>query len=183
MKKLYVPWRTNYTKTVTGSVKKQSKSNCIFCKQVADTNDKHHFILGRYQHCFVILNLYPYNAGHLLILPYKHISSLHALTDKERTELINLTSIGVEILEKELKSEGTNIGINLGKVAGGSLPGHLHMHIVPRWQGDTNFLPALTEDVKTISFDLHQIYDNLKPHFKKLETKKTVEKALTDKVK
>jgi|SRR5579859_1002828 len=151
----------------------QSKSNqkksCIFCTQISDSQDKQHFVLGRYKHCFIILNLYPYNAGHLLILPYKHVPSLEKLTQQERAELIDLTSHSVEILDLVLKSEGTNIGINLGRVAGGSLPGHIHMHVLPRWSGDTNFLPALTEDVKTISVDLHQIYDKLKPFFKKLE--------------
>jgi ATP adenylyltransferase len=166
MKKLYAPWRTSYSKSIDT---KEHTAQCIFCAQIKDTQDEHHFILGRYKYCFVMLNLYPYNAGHLLIIPYKHVATLEQLSDQERTELINLTSHSVVILTKVLKCEGSNIGMNLGKASGGSVLDHLHQHVLPRWYGDTNFLPALTEDVKTISFDLKEIYNDLKPSFKKLE--------------
>jgi ATP adenylyltransferase len=165
MKKLYAPWRTPYTKTIDS---KKEGDACVFCAQIKDTNDEHNFILARYKHCFVILNLYPYNAGHLLIIPYKHVAGLEQLSDEERSEIMNVTNKALVIVNKQLKCDGINIGMNLGKASGGSLLDHIHQHLVPRWYGDTNFLPVLTEEVKTISFDLKEIYKDLKPLFTKL---------------
>ena len=167
VKKLYVPWRSKYTKTVTGPVIRTDEHDCVFCNQYKEHNDQQYFILGRYKHAFVLLNLYPYNAGHIMILPNRHIASLDQLEPEERHEMIDLTSKSVEILQQALKCEATNVGINLGRTAGSGLPGHLHLHIVPRWSGDTNFLPVLF-DVKTISYDLKDIYQTLLPHFKNL---------------
>lgn len=111
-----------------------------------------------------MLNKYPYNAGHLLILPIKHVASLAELTKEARSELIELQSQSVEILQKTLNNDGANIGINLGKAAGAGIPSHLHIHILPRWQGDTNFMPTIAQ-TKVISFDLGQYYKKLKKQF------------------
>ena len=111
-----------------------------------------------------MLNLYPYNAGHLLILPFEHTATLEALPKATRTEIMELTSLCTKILESELKCDGINVGINLGRAAGAGIPSHLHLHVLPRWNGDTNFLPTLA-DTKQVSFDLKKIYTLLKKAF------------------
>ena len=168
MKKLYVPWRSSYAKSVSSTVEKiGSAIECVFCQQFAQTTDDAHFILHRFTHITAMLNRYPYNAGHILLLPHAHIARLDQLSVEAQHELIALTSHTVTILETVLGSHGTNVGINLGKAAGAGIPSHLHVHVLPRWMGDTNFLPALA-DTKTISFDLKKIYEDLKPHFENI---------------
>lgn len=165
MKQLFCPWRNDYTTSI--AEKKQdgcSKTDCVFCTQPQEDNDAHYFILARYKHCYVMLNRYPYNAGHILIIPHNHVPNLEDLTPEAQTEMMNLCAQSSAILKSELKAEGINIGINMGKAAGAGIPSHLHMHVLPRWQGDTNFFPTLC-DTKQISFDLHEIYKELKQHF------------------
>lgn len=159
MEQLYAPWRTTYiTKT-------RSKKACVFCKEADTTHDAEHFILKRGEHCFVMLNIYPYNAGHLMVIPYHHAAQLSALSIEAQHELIELTSESMDILKKVLKAQGFNAGLNLGgKAAGGSIARHLHMHVVPRWKGDTNFMATIAE-VKPISADLVAIYRKLLRHF------------------
>lgn len=115
-----------------------------------------------------MMNRYPYNAGHLLILPLKHTAALSDLTPAARAQLMELTHHCTEILKKVLDAHGVNIGMNLGKAAGAGLPSHLHMHVLPRWRGDTNFLPLLA-DVKPVSADLQQLFNKLKPYVKKIK--------------
>jgi len=162
MKFLYVPWRNKYVKGARD--KNEEKENCAFCNKFKESDDKKNFILGRYKYNAAILNLHPYNAGHLMIIPFKHIKNLSDLTKEERAELMELVSYSTEIVSKTLGADGVNVGLNLGRVAGAGIPGHLHMHVLPRWEGDTNFLPLLC-DTKTISFDLNKIYDQLKVEF------------------
>ena len=137
---------------------------CTFCAQLVENNDQKNFILKRYTHCFVVLNKYPYNAGHLMVLPLMHEKSLDNLSPQARHEIIDATNFCIQTVEKILKTEGINIGLNLGRAAGAGIPSHLHMHILPRWHGDTNFLPALA-DIKVVSFDLNEIFQMLKPDF------------------
>lgn len=169
MKKLYAPWRADYT---TGSAHKnrenQSQDECIFCQQIYSQEDEKHFVLKRFEHHLVMLNLYPYNAGHLLILSLEHSASLSELSTSARAELIELTTICVEILKQALSAHGINVGINLGKAAGAGIPSHLHTHVLPRFVGDTNFMPTLA-NTKVISFDLQEIYQKLKPYFAQVE--------------
>lgn len=169
MKKLYAPWRTKYTKQISKATQKGGKKSCVFCKQFEDKKDSDHYILGRFEQSIILLNLFPYNAGHLLILPKRHCATLAELTESERNEIMALLTHSTTILEKTLHNQGTNIGINLGQGSGGSLPEHLHFHVIPRWVNDTNFLTATTQEVKTISFDLNEIYKLLKPHFQQLK--------------
>ena len=110
------------------------------------------------------MNFYPYNAGHLMVLPLGHVGTLADLGADARAELMELTSLGVEVLQKELAPTGFNTGMNLGKAAGAGIPSHLHMHIVPRFAGDTNFMPIIAQ-TKPISFDLPTLYARLKKHF------------------
>lgn len=156
MKKLYAPWRTAYTKRVHAA----QESSCVFCIIRDSKDDAQEFVLKRLPHCMVMLNKYPYNPGHLLIVPYEHKSALHLYDAAVRAELVEQASIGTEILQKAFDTDGCNIGINLGKASGAGIPDHLHMHVLPRFFGDTNFLPTLA-DTKQISLDLHEIYAQL----------------------
>lgn len=164
MKHLYAPWRSEYSQSVAQTKQEHtSEEHCTFCIKLKDDNEEH-FILRRFEHNVVLLNLYPYNAGHLLILPYEHVSTLSELSKAARAELMELTTHSTTILKEILKAHGINIGLNLGRAAGAGIPSHLHMHVLPRFTGDTNFLPILA-DTKQISFDLKDIYKKLKPSF------------------
>lgn len=165
---LYAPWRASYSKSVAHSKNEDtSQDECVFCQHFSQSNDDNHFILKRFKHCIIMLNKYPYNAGHVLILPIQHIDSLQGMSQEARIELIELMNESINIVKKVLNCDGVNAGINLGKAAGAGIPSHLHVHILPRFVGDTNFLPTLS-DTKAISFDLSDIYRQLKPEFAKL---------------
>ncbi len=162
MEKLYAPWRSNYV--TQPSKETENSKKCIFCEKIKSNDDKKNFILARYPHCFIMMNLYPYNAGHLMIIPNKHTKDLKNLSSDERIELMNALSEATDALNKTLKPDGINIGINIGKAAGAGIPNHLHIHVLPRWEGDTNFMPLLAE-TKHISTDLNKIYDQLKKNY------------------
>ena len=116
---------------------------CVFCDHLAEGNDEEAHILHRGPTTFVILNAFPYNTGHLMIAPQRHVGELGDLTDDERHELMDLTAKSIEIVRAAMNAHGFNVGMNLGPVAGAGIPGHLHMHVVPRWGGDTNFMPVV----------------------------------------
>jgi ATP adenylyltransferase len=165
MKKLYAPWRNTYTKSAASTKKENATAHeCVFCVQLNEHNDAHYFILRRFSHSVVMLNSYPYNTGHLLILPLKHSGQLSDLDVATRTQIMELAAVSTDILTDVLKPHGFNIGINLGKASGASIPSHLHMHVLPRWPSDTNFLPVLA-DTKIISVDLHETYRQLHAAF------------------
>ncbi len=166
MKILYAPWREDYTTSSARST--DNKESCVFCDQLRDQDDEKHFIVTRFKHCYVVLNRYPYNGGHLLVLPLEHTQKLSALSSEARTELMEVVTHCSTILEKELNAQGINIGLNQGKAAGAGLPSHLHFHVLPRWAGDTNFLPTLAQ-TKTVSVSLEDLYNKLKPHLDKLK--------------
>ncbi|MBD3273412.1 HIT domain-containing protein [Candidatus Dependentiae bacterium] len=167
MDKLYAPWRHDY---VTGTARKKDKpklkNDCIFCQQFEEDDDKKNLIIKRYKHCTIMLNRYPYNAGHLLILPLEHKGELEDLSKDVREELMELINNSIEILKKVLKPQGFNVGLNIGSAGGGGIPSHLHFHVLPRWNGDTNYLTTIGE-VKVISSDFYKIYDDLKKEFEK----------------
>ena len=168
MKKLYAPWRSDYASSVAQTKEeKAGAQDCIFCTQFSLNTDDEHFILKRFKYNCIMLNRYPYNAGHLLIIPFEHRAELDQLDAAARSEMMELASKSTELLRTALKPDGFNIGFNLGKAAGAGIPAHLHMHILPRWSGDTNFLPTLS-DTKQISFDLGKMFKDLKPYFEKL---------------
>ncbi len=165
---LYAPWRDNYI-TEHKKDKKTSGQACVFCDILsADSVNKDTFVLKKTEHVFVILNLYPYNGGHLLIIPYKHEENLENLSTEIRTELMELTSASVRIVKEVLHAQGVNAGFNLGRASGAGIPDHLHMHVVPRWIGDTSFITTIGQ-TKNVSVDLHRIYNDLKPAFQALE--------------
>lgn len=159
---LHAPWRSEFSGKELKTKKTDSpEQECVFCIQLAKHNDEEHYILKRFKNCIVMLNRFPYNAGHLLIMPIKHTGELDALPAEVRTELIELISACTVILKQELASQGTNVGLNLGRASGPSIPAHLHFHVLPRWEGDTNFMPVLAQ-TKVISFDLNEVYTKLK---------------------
>jgi ATP adenylyltransferase len=161
MEHLYAPWRDSY---VTGT---PSKRSCIFCVQSQAADDMSHYILSRHEYCFVMLNLYPYNAGHIMVIPYRHTAFLHKLKKAELHEIMEVVSGSTQVLKKTLKAEGFNIGVNIGgKVAGGSIADHLHVHVIPRWHGDTSFLTT-AGGIKPISVDLPKLYEKLIVAFQK----------------
>lgn len=118
---------------------------CIFCAKPAENRDAENLIVWRSTHCFVILNLFPYTSGHLMVTPYRHTRDLTSLTDAEWLDLGYLTRLCVRALEREYRPDGFNIGFNLGRAAGAGIEEHLHLHIVPRWHGDTNFMATVGE--------------------------------------
>ncbi|MBN1405302.1 MAG: HIT domain-containing protein [Candidatus Omnitrophica bacterium] len=154
MKKMWAPWRNVF-------VYNRKIKGCIFCKAAKSKDDKKHFVVERGNFCFSILNIYPYNNGHIMIAPYAHKSTLLDLTESELRELMSLAKNSMRRTEKLLKPQGYNIGFNIGKVAGAGFAGHVHMHIVPRWLGDTNFMPVITH-TKVMSESLDSLYRRLK---------------------
>jgi ATP adenylyltransferase len=173
MKHLYAPWRGSYVRDSEREVDPDDISHCIFCRQFEQSCDSDNFIIRRFEHVAVILNIYPYNSGHILVVPYAHVPALPDLTPEARWELMQVISDSTQILHGALNNDGANVGINLGgKAAGGSVPGHLHVHVLPRWLGDTNFLPTLA-DTKQISANLHEVYQQLREAFDVFYTKST----------
>ncbi len=147
--RLWAPWRAAYIK----SARKESAKGCLFCQKPKRKSDSKDQILVRGRLGFSLLNRFPYNNGHLLIAPYRHIGNLQSLTQEEWLEMFTLTRDSIERIEKALSPQGFNIGLNLGRAAGAGIPGHLHLHIVPRWVGDTNFMPTVAH-TKVISQSL-----------------------------
>jgi len=152
MERLYSPWRAKYIASFANE-EKEGKC-CVFCDALKQNNDEEMLIVWRGKACFIIMNRYPYNNGHLMVLPYRHVASLSDLTDEERLEVIRTIQISMEVLEQAMKPQGFNIGTNIGRVGGAGIVDHIHFHVVPRWNGDTNFMPVLAE-TKVISEDLH----------------------------
>jgi len=154
MEYLWAPWRIEY-------IQRASESGCILCQKPRENNDEANFILYRGQHNFIILNAFPYNPGHLMVAPYRHIANLQDLRDAEAEEHFDIIKKGLELLKEVMEPMGFNIGLNLGKVAGAGIAEHIHTHIVPRWQGDTNFMPVLS-DTKVLSEALISTYQKLR---------------------
>jgi len=155
VERLWAPWRSKYI--LCGNKEKE----CFLCQKPRENKDEENYILLRGRSCLVMLNVFPYNNGHLLIAPYRHIASVEELSEEERIELMELSSRMVVLLKNILHPQGFNLGMNIGAVAGAGVAGHLHLHIVPRWSGDTNFMPVLS-DSKVISESLDDTYRKLK---------------------
>jgi len=146
----------------------QSQSNCFLCNARADANDRKTYILHRATHCYVIMNLYPYNNGHLLVVPNMHVADLDLLPADGFCELMKMTQIALHILKEDLKPGGFNVGINIGKAAGAGLPEHLHIQVVPRWNGDTSFITVF-DGARVMPELLDETYVRLRPYFDKLQ--------------
>ena len=147
MDRLYAPWRMAYVEQP--HEKKANKTGCVFCDAAASSDDVGHLIVHRGAAAFVILNKFPYNNGHLMVVPYRHTASLGDLPDAAAAELLTLAQAAQAALAEAMHPDGYNLGMNLGSAAGAGIADHLHLHVVPRWNGDTNFMPVLA-DVKVM---------------------------------
>lgn len=157
MKQLWAPWRMAYIEEPCGDA-------CIFCVEEIIGQDRQRLILKRGTEAFVMMNKFPYSNGHLLIAPYRHTAKMQALSDAERLEIFQLLVLSQKALGDVFQPEGFNIGMNLGKVAGAGVAEHLHFHIVPRWSGDTNFMPVFS-DIRVIPQHLEVTFDKLAESF------------------
>ena len=160
MEKLWAPWREKFI-----LCKKQP--GCFLCSTAKESKDSRNLILYRGEKCFVILNRYPYNTGHLMVAPFRHVGKLEELKEDETNELMKITQLCIKAIKKGMKPQGINLGMNLGKISGAGVADHLHLHIVPRWSGDTNFMPVVAE-TKVVSMSLSNVYRVLKRELKKL---------------
>ncbi|MFA4646355.1 HIT domain-containing protein [Pyrococcus kukulkanii] len=161
MKILWAPWRIEY-------IRSPKYEGCIFCDFPKENRDKERLILYRGKNAFIIMNNYPYNPGHVMVAPYRHVSSIEDLTEEEMLEIMKLAALVMKAIRKVMKPDGFNLGFNIGKVAGAGIDGHVHLHIVPRWNGDTNFMPVIA-DTKVIPESLKQAYDEIKQAIEEIE--------------
>lgn len=160
MEKLWSPWRSQYIDTFKEEPA-ESLPGSLFTRILNEKDDRKNYLLYRGKNAFIIMNLYPYNSGHLMIVPYIEAREMSELNNETRLEMFSLLELGINALKEVMKPHGFNIGANLGRVAGAGIDDHLHFHIVPRWNGDTNFMPVLN-DVKVISEEMGRTYDKLK---------------------
>ncbi len=158
---MFSPWRMEYIRRGGAGGK---GARCIFCLAEHDRDDPERLVLGVYPRTVAICNLYPYNNGHILAAPRRHVADLSLLSGEERAELISLVALGTNALAEEYRPQGFNIGMNLGRAAGAGIEDHLHFHIVPRWGGDTNFMTA-TQSTRVLPESLAQTHARLSPRF------------------
>jgi ATP adenylyltransferase len=154
MDHLWSPWRYQYVQKI------DAPSACVFCEQPADNDDAKHFIIHRAELNFVLLNLYPYTTGHMMVVPFAHVPTLEAANEETVCEMMVLTQHAERCLRAVYRPRGFNIGMNIGECAGAGIAGHLHMHVLPRWPGDTNFLSTVAE-TRLMPEDLATTYKKL----------------------
>jgi ATP adenylyltransferase len=163
MERLYTPWRMKY---VTSTHKK--RDSCVFCAKSNDdpAHDRENYIVHRGPTTFTLMNIYPYNTGHLMILPSQHVATLAEVSSDAQFEMITLTSYFTELLSQLMQPDGFNVGINIGRAAGAGIDSHLHIHLVPRWSGDSNFMPVVGE-TRVLPEELVDTYDKIMALLKK----------------
>lgn len=170
---LYAPWRDQYVTKNKEQKSYKDDAVCVFCNKLHDYQQSNQaskiddFILKVTANALVILNLYPYNGGHILILPRQHVADLQSCSSLVRAELMELVTQSCTILEQTLHAQGINVGINLGRASGAGIPAHLHIHLVPRWVGDTSFITVIGK-TKNVSVDLEKIYTMLLSKFEQI---------------
>jgi ATP adenylyltransferase len=157
MRRIWAPWRVQYIHT-------NNPSGCIFCDKPGEDKDRENLILWRGKLNFIIMNAFPYNAGHLLVVPYRHLGKPEDFSEEERNEHYATVIRAVAVLRAVTGTDNYNIGMNLGRVAGAGIADHIHTHIVPRWNGDNNFMPVIGE-TRVISESMEDIYRKLKEQF------------------
>ena len=155
MKRIFTPWRMKYINSI------KNKGACIFCSVLKQKDDVKNLIIFRGKSSYVILNRFPYTSGHVMVIPYQHTETLSLLDRDTRSEMMELVSNASEVVKEVYKPEGFNIGINMGSAAGAGIAEHIHIHIVPRWIGDTNFIPV-TGDTRLIPEELEVTYERIK---------------------
>ena len=165
MLKIWAPWRAGY---ILGT--DEEEEGCILCNRIQAPKEEWRRlgVLHRSEHAIVMLNKYPYTGGHVMVVPRRHVSRPYDLPDEEYVDLSDLLRTTIRILEDVLSPHGLNVGMNLGRVAGAGIDDHIHWHVVPRWAGDTNFMPVIA-DVRVVSQSLEQVYDTLLPAFQASE--------------
>ncbi len=164
MDNLWTPWRYQYIKGATGEKSGDASVACIFCTLRDRSDDEQTFILHRAQHNYVVLNVYPYISGHLLIVPYEHTPDLDAASRETTAELMELARCSQSILREAYHPHGFNLGMNLGRAAGAGVAEHIHLHVMPRWMGDANFMSTVSE-TRIIPEDLRTTYAKLRGKF------------------
>lgn len=155
MDRLWAPWRKAYLRS--SSIKKKG---CLFCQLLRDKKDKKNLVVFRTPHYALILNRYPYNNGHIMIVSRRHIADISELNMKEKTEFFKVLCLAQNALKKFMRPHGFNIGMNISDISGAGIPSHLHWHVVPRWKGDVNFMPVIS-GAKVISESLESVFDGL----------------------
>ena len=158
--RIWAPWRLEYVKDAA----KDDEQGCIFCAKPGEADDRANLIVHRGERCFVILNLYPYTNGHLMVAPFEHVAGVQDLATETTAEMMALAQRAIAVLEAEYEPHGFNVGFNQGRVAGAGVEHHIHMHVVPRWGGDTNFMPVLA-DTRVMPQTLEQTYEALSGAF------------------
>ncbi len=158
MDRLWTPWRFDYIRGISEA------GECVFCKILSERKDSDNFVLWRGKHAFVILNLFPYTSGHVLIVANRHISFLSEASPEELHDIVDAARQCETALAREYKPEGYNLGFNLGKAAGAGVAHHLHMHMLPRWTGDSNFV-SIVGETRVLPEELPRSYDRLRPYF------------------
>ncbi|MDP8203599.1 MAG: HIT domain-containing protein [Candidatus Tenebribacter mawsonii] len=161
---LYSPWRLQY-------ILSNKDEECIFCTKPSEEKDKKHLILFRSNSCFVIMNIFPYNNGHLMVVPLKHVPNLNGLNKDEINDLFGTVQLCEKVVTKVYSPDGMNVGMNLEKAAGAGIDEHLHVHIVPRWNGDVNFMSTIG-GTRVIPESFEQAYSKLKEQFDNEKTEK-----------
>ena len=156
-KRLWAPWRLEY-------IKGPKDGECIFCVGPTSGDDRAKYVVRRGEHCFTMLNAYPYNNGHLMVSPYRHVASIEELEGPELLELMTLTQESLGALRRAYAPEGFNLGVNQGKIAGAGVEHHVHLHVVPRWGADTNFMPVVG-DTRVLPQSLEDSFDDLSKAF------------------
>jgi ATP adenylyltransferase len=165
MERLWSPWRSAYMETFK-KPKKTPRGRSVFTQALLAKDDDARFIVLRRGLCFVIMNLYPYNSGHLMVVPYRQVGDLRDLTGEELSEMMDAVRLSMRALDEVMSPQGYNVGVNIGRAAGAGVDGHVHIHVVPRWNGDTNFMPVLG-DTKVISEDMRKTLLKLRKAMKK----------------
>jgi len=160
MDRLWSPWRYRYVSTATPD------DRCIFCVKALEDTDEENLILFRGERNFVLLNLYPYSSGHLMVAPYEHVATLEEAPEETATELMQLTRRAQRHLREEYRPHGYNVGMNIGAAGGAGVAGHIHMHVLPRWTGDANFMTTIAE-TRVIPEDLGIAWQKLREAFKR----------------
>jgi ATP adenylyltransferase len=158
LKQIWAPWRAQYVQLAASTP--EPAPNCFLCRGLAGTDDRENLVVLRAPNSFVVLNRYPYNNGHLLVAPCVHSATLAELEGRDLLEPIETVRRMIAVLDRMFQPQGFNVGLNQGKAAGAGLPGHIHWHVVPRWDGDTNFMPVLA-GAKVIIESLYDFYDRL----------------------
>ena len=162
MDEMWAPWRMPYIQ------QSGPETGCIFCTAAAAHDDEETLVVHRAERCFVMMNRFPYNSGHLMVVPYQHSGQLDEIVPETGADLFRMTQVSARALSRVMNPGGFNVGINQGEVAGAGVVDHIHLHVVPRWNGDTNFMPVLA-DVKVIPELLSATASKLRPVFAELD--------------